>query len=661
MLFGIDRVDQNEGLNMKSKTKIMSALVVSILLMVALTPAFVTDDSEDSEAAIGGGMFMVGLTVGFFAGIAFTKLVLDAPSKDTLAGQEDELKKALAKAEMDKVYLAMKNTSDLIGSVMPADTQLVFFTQNYWDQAMEYQVYENWSLDNMGRYEEYCKEMLAGTGFLASENSYLYTWTDAFDYSFNDVLKQSALWTGDSSLEYTNNLSVSFVWDGYTLVATNGGESGMLSLDLTQQITTTNDTLVYIDVLEDTENYKESQSGTMYLYGTSKSVTIQNMDTGATFTLNPGANGITSLPAGVYKLPAGASYAGPMISVIGNSSASVHAGLVLKKGTDLYFATSYSDTQYRIVSSNGQSWITNNLNIEISDSVSTKQIHLLVDGGYKLLGYYEEMVSQFNDIASNTYTTGGATWKIFDTVEASNPAIHPSSIPINIEGQTLSMVEKYYLTIHAMAQIKEYFEANQGMLDDMEITFTANTLDLYCYGDLYYNGQLWAKNVVFTPYISGTDQHLEIGMNNWSGSGFMALWAQVDDYAQWDNIVSVSSPMSPLDKNYTLEIKKIVSGGNEVQSIDLKRSILVPSSQQDPEPDPEPTPMPKVYDAAILWMIVLIEAGIILLLLGRITGIGILSTLGIAIVVVGIVFPGAVSSLILGTFTWADLKPFDWI
>lgn len=641
------------------KNRLIPVIVVSMLLVVAISPAIVTDDSEDSDASVLG--LTLGFGVAFLAGIAFAKIFLEAPANDELMGQVDELKKALANAEMGKVYLAMKNTSDLIGSVMPADTQLVFFTQNYWDQAMEYQVYENWSLDNMGRYEEYCKEMLAGTGFLASENAYLYTWTDAFDYSFNDVLKQSALWTGGSSLEYTDNLSMKFVWDGSSITATNGTTSGVISLDLTQQITTTQDTLVYIDVLNDMENFKESQSGTMYLYGTSKTVNIQNMDTGATFTLSPGANGISTLPAGIYKLPAGASYAGPFISVIGNSSAPVHACLVLKKGTDMYYATSYSDTQYRVVSSGGQSWITSSLNIEISDGESTKNVHLLQDGGYRLLGYYEDMVTQFCDIASNTYTTGAATWKIFDTVEESNPAIHPSAIPINVEGQTLSMVEKYYLTINSMAQIKEYYENNQGKIDDMEISFTANSLDLYCYGDLYYNGQLWAENVVFTPYISGTDQHLEIGMNEWSGSGFMAIWDQVDSYYQWDNVVNVSSPMSPLDKNYTLNIEKIVSHGSEVQSIDLKRSVLVPSSQQDPEPDPEPTPMPEVYDAAIMWMVVLVEAGIILLLLGRITGIGLLTSLGVAVVLIGIVFPGAVSSLVFGNFSWGDLKPFDWI
>lgn len=633
------------------------ALVTAVIIIMAATcPILLSDDEEDSEAIPSWVAFVVGMGAGYLLYEA-----LHPPSTDTMAGQVDELKKALAESEKGKVYLSLKNVNDLAGSVLPADAQMLFFTQNYWDQAMEYQVYESWTKDAMGQFEKFCKELLAGTGFLASESNYLYTWSDALDYAFNDTLAQSKYWTGEGDLGYTQALSTSFIWNGKELTASNGSESGVLSVDFTQQITTTKSTLVYIDILNETDNYDPEQSGTMYLYGTSGSVSIQNMDTGANYTLKPGKNDMTSLPAGVYKLPGGASFAGPMVSVIGESSAPVQGSMVIMSGSQIYFVTPLNETTYKIESDTGGTWSSDYLDIRISDGVKADDVHILYEGGFDLVGKYDSLVQEFNQLAANTYTTGEATWKVFDTVEQSSPYIHPSSIPINIEGQTLSMVEKYYITINSMAQIKEYYEQNAGDLKELDITFTKDSLDLFCYGDLYYNGKLCVENVVFTPYISGSDQHLELGMNSWQGSGFMSVWAQVDNYYAWNGTVSASSPMSPLDKNYELDIEKIVSHGKEVESIDLKRSVIVASSQQSGDPDPEPVPMPSMFDASILWMIIIIEAGIILIMAGRITGIQLLTTIGLVVLLVGIVVPQAVSSLLLGTFTWADLKPFGWI
>lgn len=76
---------------------------------------------------------------------------------------------------------------------------------------------------------------------------------------------------------------------------------------------------------------------------------------------------------------------------------------------------------------------------------------------------------------------------------------------------------------------------------------------------------------------------------------------------------------------------------------------------------PEPAPMPKVYDSAVLWVAILVELGVILLLLARITGLELLALCGIIVVVVGVVFPEAVSSLVLGTFDWSDLSPLSWL
>lgn len=645
------------------RMRLVSFLVVAILLVAPVSVVVMSDEEQDSEAVfpIGVALMAGSFVVGAFIGGLFTHYVFDAPVDVDPAVDTEELQKALAKAERDKVWYALRSVNNIATGVMPQDKEMIFFTQNYWDQAMEYQVYESWSKDTIGQFDDQCRTLLAGTGLLAAENMYLYTWASTLDREFNNILAQSIRWDGAENRPYTNRLSIDFIWDGGHLSATNGSEEGAIKTDFTQQITTDDDTYVYIDVVEEAVDFQKEQSGLLYLYDTSTSKTIQNLDTGSNYTLNPGENDVSTLPAGIYKLPRGASYAGPMISVIGDHSADVNGALVLKRGDTIYVVTSESNTHYSIRSSSGHYWSTDRLYIQIDNGIVAETVRLLDSGEMRTVGYYDDLVQEFNAIAKNTYDTGLATWSIFDTVQESSPYVHPSSLPVNIKGQNLSMVEKYYMGINMMAQIKEYYMAHEGDLKDLEFTFTKENQDLYCYGDLYLNGKLWIENVVFTPYITTTNQHLELGMNTWAGTGFMAVWDVVEDYSLWDGTTAASSPMSPLDSNYQMDIKKIVSHGREVDSIDLIRATITPGGEGDHDPMPEPAPMPKVYDSAVLWVAILVELGVILLLLARITGLELLALCGIIVIVVGVVFPEAVSSLVLGTFDWSDLSPLSWL
>lgn len=638
------------------------AVICSVLVLaMAFAPAMVMDEEDDSDAlaltTLGwiytGFVFGLGFAAGYEAAMYFSNSEIEQNATDI-----KELNEALAKAEANKVGLATSTLVSMASSIMPSDSDMIFFTQNYWDQAMEYQVYENWTKSNIGKYDEFCKEMLAGTGFLDAENKYLNAWSNALGGSLSTVLEQSKKWTSDVG-KYVDLLSLSFSWDGKKITAENGSDAGKLGFSLAQSITPTKDTLVYIDVLEDEANYTDERSGTIYLYGTNGTKSIQNIDTGSYFTLSKGANDVSSLPAGVYKLPAGATYAGPLISTIGDSTAHVNGVAISRAGSAFYVVSPVSDSQYGIVSSDGESWTTNTLTLDASDGTSSYSTNLLSKGN-NLVNFWNTMVQTFNTISDNVYNTGMATWAIFDTVEESSPYIHPSSLPVNDVDGTTSFVEKVNLTINMMAQIKDYYVAHEGDLEDLDFKYNKESLNLYCYGNLYLDGRLWAENIVFTPRIYTADQHLEVGMNTWSGSGSMTVWDQVDDYSQWNGSISVSSPVVPLSSNYSLEIKKIVSKGSDVQSVDLKRATIhINGGDEVIVPDPVPTPA--VYDASILWMVIIVEAGLILILAGRLTGISILSTVGVIVLLVGIVIPQAVSSLILGTFTLSDLKPFGWL
>lgn len=640
------------------KTQIAAIACSMLVLAMAFAPVVVLDEEEESEAIGPVGWFLLGVFgAGFAAGMIATS-ILSSPEKEDSATEINELTATLAKLEAEKITLASSTLVNMASSIMPTDTDMIFFTQNYWDQAMEYQVYAEWTKENIGKYDEFCKNMLSGTGYLTAESKYLSAWANALGGGLSNVLEQTSKWTSDRG-KYVDSLEVSFSWDGKTITAENGSDKGKLGFSLSQGITTSKDTLVYIDVLEGEDNYKAERSGTIYLYGTNGSKTIQNVDTGKQYTLSKGSNDVSSLPEGVYSLPAGASYAGPMISTIGEDSDHVSGVAVLRSESAFYIVSALSDAQYRIVSSDGKSWTTNTLTLDVDDGANNYSTNLLSEQN-NLVNFWNKMVGTFNTISDNVYDTGLATWSIFDAVEESSPYVHPSSLPVNDVDGTTSMVEKINLTINMMAQIKDYYEANEGDLKNLDFKYNKESLNLYCYGNLYLNGKLWAENVIFTPRIYTADQHLEIGMNTWSGSGSMTVWAQTENYADWDGSLSPSSPVVPLSANYQLEIKKIVSNGSDVQSIDLKRATIhINGGEEIVVPDPPTTPA--VYDASILWMAIIVEAGMILILLGRITGISILLTIGVIVLLVGIIIPQAVSSLILGTFTWSDLKPFGWL
>ena len=643
------------------KTQLAAIACSMLVLAMAFAPVVVLDEDNESEAmdpVTLATLWTIGVFgVGFVAGLIAAS-ALSSPEKEQNATDINELNEALARAEAQKISLASSTLISMASSIMPTDTDMIHFTQNYWDQAMEYQVYSEWSKKNIGKYDKFCKNMLSGTGYLTAESKYLSAWANALGGGLSNVLEQSSKWTSDVG-KYVDSIEVSFSWDGKKITAENGSDKGKLGFTLTQGITTSKDTLVYIDVLEGEDNYKSERSGTIYLYGTNGSKKIQNFDTGEQYKLSKGSNDVSSLPAGVYILPAGASYAGPMISTIGEDSEHVSGVAVLRSESAFYVVSAISEAQYRIVSSEGESWTTNTLTLDVDDGTKTYPTNLL-SAKNNLVNFWNKMVGSFNTIADNVYDTGLATWTIFDTVEESSPYIHPSSLPVNDVDGTTSMPEKINLTINMMAQIKDYYTAHEGDLKDLDFKYNKESLNLYCYGNLYLDGRLWAENVIFTPRIYTADQHLEIGMNTWSGSGSMTVWAQVSSFSDWDGSLVTFSPVVPLSANYQLEIKKIVSNGSDVQSIDLKRATIhINGGEEIVVPDPVPTPA--VYDASILWMAIIVEAGIILILLGRITGMSLLLTIGVVVLLVGIIIPQAVSSLILGTFTWSDLKPFGWL
>lgn len=655
-------------------TKSAVVFSITVILLTALVPTVYADadDMTDDvvyeegypEYGLGPyGGFVVGLVVGL--AIGYMVWGMDDPPSEP-AVDDNEVRRTMSTLEAKRVVEAMDTAKNMIQSVLPADSDLWFFTQNYWDQAMEYQVYAYWTKNNEG-FDSVANALLYQTGLLYNSSNYTYTWATAIDNAYNNLLSRSEFWTGTGDYQYTNGMEITLDWGSGELVSNSGTSAGVISVDTTQYVQAQNDVNVYIDASgQDVDNFNAEYSGMMYLFGTSNKV-LRNIDTGQTITLYPGANDISSSTPGIYTLPAGATYAGPMVRVIGEGSVDVGGGMVMMQGSDIYLAIpTENDMEVEIISSTGNSVaVTDSISINVKTFGGEVESSILLGSengnDFDIIGTYDDLIRQIDLVTSNTYIAGQTSWTIFDIAEESSPYVHPSSISINIPDHTLSMEERYMFYINAMAQIQDYYEANGGDLDGYELMVNVESLDLYCYGDIYVDGQLWMENAIFTPYISTNDQHLTVGTNVWSGSGFLTVWDQTENLNQWTGTPNTAdSMMIPMEKNYVLEIKNITSHGKVVESVDLTRMVIQKYGTGSNDPDP-PEPEPAMYSADILILLIIVELGMILFLIGRQIGSEIVMLIGIVVAIFGLVFPTAVSSLVLGTFEWSDLKPFGWL
>ena len=98
---------------------------------------------------------------------------------------------------------------------------------------------------------------------------------------------------------------------------------------------------------------------------------------------------------------------------------------------------------------------------------------------------------------------------------------------------------------------------NAGSIKEVSVDdeFIRNTesVDLIVYGDIYYNGQLWMENAIFTPYMTvSQSQTLTAGEEcEWGGPGFAMVWAQEENYYAGDLTFRDGLPVTTkADKDY---------------------------------------------------------------------------------------------------------------
>ncbi len=665
------------------KLKLTAFLTVILMLAVAAVPvveASVEEEAVEEEpvmvadeeygialltiAAIGLVCTVSTLVSGIVIGM---KLADDKGDGDG-AGDQEKIYQAQRKAYADNIAYTSDVVTNLISSVLPQDADLWFFTTDAWQKTIEYVVAENWGKDNDG-FEAYMDDLMVASGLPENAANYIANWGLAIDNSFNGLSDYTQKL---GQHEYGATMVYKLVLDSMTVSQSQAPSADkLIMMDMTQFVKPTSTAnRVYLDTELTSGTQSLDYCKSIYVFGQNKA-TIVGPD-GSKTTLVPGVNDLVALglESGVYTLQTQCTYAGPFVPLGNSHSATVGGGMVVKLGdsinyllpTDAGSIDVYNSTGTRVSTSNtmklavdyvGPDGSTTATSVLVGTNSAGTQANILKD--------YDSLIKQISTVISNTNTAAQALWEIYDACEEKNQYIKPSSLVINVPGHNLTAAEYKAIYIQAMKQIAQYAEDNEEELT--EITANIESIGLYCYGDIYYQGKLWAENVVYTPYNTTKGITLNLGQNQWSGSGFAMIWAKTDSYESWDGVAAVgNSRLSDLSDGFSMNIKKIVSNNKEVESIDLtKTSIQKVDITPVPTPDPVDDDDLEVMNAAVLMLFIILELGVIIALIGMLTGNNILVIIGVIVAIIGILWPHAITSLIMGNFALGDLIPFGWL
>ena len=83
-----------------------------------------------------------------------------------------------------------------------------------------------------------------------------------------------------------------------------------------------------------------------------------------------------------------------------------------------------------------------------------------------------------------------------------------------------------------------------------------------------------------------------------------------------------------------------------------------------PGPDWDDDDIPDVpgsMNLTMFYLLIIMELGIIVFVVGRIMGVEVLMLAGIVVIAIGIMIPQAIEGMLTGSFAWDQLIPFSWL
>ena len=632
--------------------KLAAILMVTVIMSMAFVP--VLDSSSDNQEyaaayephgpyedinyttnmAVGAAIpleYVLAFGVGVGAGVTFAILQhFFANDGNKAGGLDAELKAYLREQDADKIITNYDTATGIYAKLVESEAQIWAFTRAYWDMQAETAASSLWSPGAVFNGDR----ILNGSGFIENTVTYKHNATSTineFSLHWADIRTE---WNkGDLSNTY-GPMRAGFSWGSNEWFDT----AGDLSIALMDHvIATATANRVYINVVPDEFALPNSN-----LFYSDAAAQITNAATGKTFQLAGGANDLVALnvTSGWYTLSPG-SYSGNMIGSSSVTGASPQAALILSSGSS--YATVRSSGSSYIVDYNNTSYVTSDVNFVVTwpdkSSVTQKRS---VDLG-RVLTSYDAVCTAINAATSSAVSAAQTAWYVYEMLETSSILIRPSSVTAGMQtNTTLSPMQSAALYSLVLQQLR-YFSEN---VTPEDIKVSIASLDLYVFGDIYYQGTLIADNAIYTPLAYLADKTISTGYNNWSAPGLAIIWATgINDITEFTS-EGMQYGLLEFGEGYTLDIFDIVSHNEIVNSVTLEVESMEYLGLIGFQ-DRAGLQTFDLVDLTPLVMIIMCLIGAILALFGFFLKMPILIILGGVVIAIGILGAGFIVGLFL--------------
>ena len=610
-------------------------------------------------AAAGG---MIGFVIGY-----------NWPGKTSGMGDNDDIKE-YAQTMMTSIVKAYWDSGNMfLTYTLPNDANMVKYASTYFQRAMEYTIYNYWSKD-----QSYAAEfMLEESGVRENIRDYIWSWQKAIDKVYDTSFYAQDAIGSDSGYD---GMRISIDYAGSSRYVTSPTSSDYIHSDFSMMAYTGSDSTkkyVYFDNEKDNVAVNDDNTfrlaNTVYLMGPSSAV-MKSIDGRTTINLTAGKNVLdpTTYKSGIYSLETpnavyvgefqeASEFTGTLLNPVAKNAV-VKGGMAIVDGDSIFgFATMNGDDVY-VYNGKNSGTVANDIKFvctykDADDNTKSQSVNVA-----NIVKGFSELVDSCNYAISSSSSIGQVTWNIFDTVQASNSYVHPSTIAGTFSNVTMSNSMYAVNYISAMESIKTYYETNAELLKNMEISVDKETENFIMLGDISYNGQVIVENAVFTPTVYVKTQHFKVGEETvMAQTGYATVWStSATSLSGWTGFKGNASSVSivPLTTGTTIEVKEMMvreNGETAMKSV-TEFSLEVPKMIRDVGGGGEDIvvpAVPKVADATLVIIVMMLSIALNVFLLGYVFNQPIIGlAVALLIAAVGLIFPDTIASLFTGDFDW---------
>ena len=279
-----------------------------------------------------------------------------------------------------------------------------------------------------------------------------------------------------------------------------------------------------------------------------------------------------------------------------------------------------------------------------------------------ILIQYANLQSAISITQTRANTSAMAVWSIYNDAGSASAYLTTLMVPDTYQNITFNEAQKRVITILAMDQLAEYWNAYGGDVKTSEYRMTLDSMSLYCRGSVSIPGtdgssEKYYDDVIYTP-IFYQDQSLRSGMTNTiDQNGFIVVWGDGRSLSNYDGSYSNDElDLIFVDSGAELGITEMRNGNEMISDITLDAAEVDWIDAQEME-DFDPYD-PDYSDLGELIRLIFILIGAGILIYGAYNRSIPWILVGAAVILVGFVFADTIAGLFNDLWGWSWFWPF---